>query len=54
MVDVAASNPAFSVLTAALGKAGLADALAGPGPFTVFAPTDEAFSRALTKLGEPG
>ena len=41
---VASSNPAFSTLTAALTAAGLTDALAKPGAFTVFAPTNEAFS----------
>ena len=34
----------FNTLLAAVGAAGLADVLSGPGPFTVFAPTDEAFA----------
>ncbi len=34
----------FNTLVAAVGAAGLADVLSGPGPFTVFAPTDEAFA----------
>jgi uncharacterized surface protein with fasciclin (FAS1) repeats len=43
IVDVAASNPDFSTLVTAVGAAGLADTLSGEGPFTVFAPTNEAF-----------
>ena len=35
----------FKTLAAALGAAGLVDTLKGPGPFTVFAPTDEAFAK---------
>jgi uncharacterized surface protein with fasciclin (FAS1) repeats len=35
----------FSTLTAAIGAAGLTETLQGPGPFTVFAPTDEAFAK---------
>ncbi len=44
IVDVAASNPSFSTLVKALTAADLVDTLAGEGPFTVFAPTDEAFA----------
>jgi uncharacterized surface protein with fasciclin (FAS1) repeats len=44
IVDIASDNENFSVLTDALVQTGLTDALAGPGPFTVFAPTDEAFA----------
>jgi uncharacterized surface protein with fasciclin (FAS1) repeats len=44
IVEVAAANPDFSTLVAAVGAAGLAETLSGPGPFTVFAPTDEAFA----------
>ena len=43
IVDVAAGNPEFSTLVAAVSAAGLADTLAGDGPFTVFAPTNAAF-----------
>jgi uncharacterized surface protein with fasciclin (FAS1) repeats len=50
IVDVAAANPDFSTLVAAVKKAGLADTLAGTGPFTVFAPTNEAFDTALAEL----
>ena len=44
IVDVAVENGSFTTLLAALEAAGLADTLAGAGPFTVFAPTDDAFS----------
>src|SRR5690242_784390 len=43
VVDVATSNPDFSTLVTAVKSAGLADTLSGQGPFTVFAPTNEAF-----------
>jgi uncharacterized surface protein with fasciclin (FAS1) repeats len=43
VVDVAASNTDFSTLVTAVKSAGLVDTLSGPGPFTVFAPTNEAF-----------
>jgi len=43
IVDIAASNPDFSTLVAAVEAAGLVDTLKGPGPFTVFAPTNAAF-----------
>ena len=45
IVDVAADNPDFATLVTAVKAAGLADTLAGPGPFTVFAPTNEAFAK---------
>lgn len=44
VVEVAGSSDAFETLTAALEAAGLAEDLSGEGPFTVFAPTDEAFA----------
>ena len=44
IVDIAAGNPSFSTLVAAVQAAGLVDALSGDGPLTVFAPTDEAFA----------
>jgi len=44
IVDAAMSNSMFSKLVEAVKAAGLVDTLKGPGPFTVFAPTDEAFS----------
>ena len=45
IVQIAAANPDFSTLVDLVGKAGLADALSGDGPFTVFAPTNEAFAK---------
>ncbi|HQZ33143.1 MAG TPA: fasciclin domain-containing protein [Ilumatobacteraceae bacterium] len=44
IVAVASSNPDFSTLVAAVSAAGLVETLQGPGPFTVFAPTNEAFA----------
>jgi len=44
IVDTAVAAGSFTKLAEALGKAGLVDALKGEGPFTVFAPTDEAFA----------
>lgn len=43
IVGVASSNPDFSTLVAAVSAAGLAETLSAPGPYTVFAPTNEAF-----------
>ena len=43
--EVAASTGTFETLVAAVGAAGLAETLSGEGPFTVFAPTDDAFAK---------
>ena len=51
IVDVAAAAGDFTTLVAAVEAAGLVETLSGPGPFTVFAPTDEAFTAALDSLG---
>jgi uncharacterized surface protein with fasciclin (FAS1) repeats len=51
IVDVAAAAGDFTTLVAAVEAAGLVETLSGPGPFTVFAPTDEAFATALDSLG---
>ena len=51
IVDVAASTDGFSTLVAAVQAAGLVDTLHREGPFTVFAPTDDAFAAALDGLG---
>ena len=52
VAELAAGDPAeFTVLLAALETAELVDALNGDGPFTVFAPTDEAFGALLEELG---
>jgi uncharacterized surface protein with fasciclin (FAS1) repeats len=45
IVDTAAGAGDFKTLATALQAAGLVDTLKGPGPFTVFAPTDEAFAK---------
>lgn len=51
IVDVASSNPQFNSLVAAVQAAELVDTLNGPGPFTVFAPTDNAFELFLQARG---
>ena len=57
IIDTALSVGNFSTLAAALGAAGLIETLKGDGPFTVFAPTDEAFSKippeTLSELLQP-
>lgn len=45
IVDTAVANGNFKTLATALQAAGLVDTLKGPGPFTVFAPTDAAFAK---------
>jgi len=54
MVDVLRLDGRFSILLAALETTGLDDAVASPGPFTLFAPTDEAFGALLAQLGVTG
>jgi uncharacterized surface protein with fasciclin (FAS1) repeats len=44
IVDIASSTDGFGTLVTAVSAAGLVDTLNGEGPFTVFAPTDEAFA----------
>lgn len=51
IVDVAVGAGSFETLVAAVTEAGLVDTLSGEGPFTVFAPTDDAFAAALDALG---
>ncbi|MEM8544534.1 MAG: fasciclin domain-containing protein [Cyanobacteria bacterium P01_H01_bin.119] len=57
IVDVAAANDNFDTLVQAVQTAGLVDTLSGDGPFTVFAPTDDAFAElpdgALDALLQP-
>ncbi|MFS8836800.1 fasciclin domain-containing protein, partial [Synechococcus sp. WC101] len=45
IVDIAVSAEGFSTLVTAVKAANLVDTLKGPGPFTVFAPTDAAFAK---------
>jgi uncharacterized surface protein with fasciclin (FAS1) repeats len=45
IVDTAVASGQFKTLTAAINAAGLTETLEGPGPFTVFAPTDAAFAK---------
>lgn len=45
IVDIAVNTEGFSTLVAAVKAANLVEALKSPGPFTVFAPTDEAFAK---------
>ena len=51
VVQVAQGNPDFSILVEAVTAADLGATLSGPGPFTVFAPTNAAFAALLTELG---
>ncbi|WP_371169440.1 fasciclin domain-containing protein [Aliiroseovarius sp. 2305UL8-7] len=44
IVEIAAADERFSTLVAAVGAAGLAETLSGPGPFTVYAPVNDAFA----------
>lgn len=45
LMDTAAANPSFKTFGKAVESAGLAATLNGPGPFTIFAPTDAAFAK---------
>lgn len=54
VVEIAVSNPDFSTLVEAVTKADLAGALSADGPFTVFAPTNEAFDKLFKQLGVKG
>ena len=51
LVETAQSLPQFSILVEAVVAANLQGTLSGTGPFTVFAPTNDAFAAALTELG---
>ena len=51
IVDLAVATPELSTLVAAVTRANLVETLSGEGPFTVLAPTDEAFANALEALG---
>lgn len=54
VVNIAVANSDFSILVEAVTKAGLAEALSAEGPFTVFAPTNEAFNVLFKQLGVSG
>ena len=54
VVNIALDNENFSILVQAVVKAGLVDALSGAGPFTVFAPTNDAFNTLFAQLGISG
>jgi uncharacterized surface protein with fasciclin (FAS1) repeats len=49
VADTAAKTPQLSTLNKLIADAGLADTLRGPGPYTVFAPSDEAFKAVPAK-----
>ncbi|MBZ0235953.1 MAG: fasciclin domain-containing protein [Deltaproteobacteria bacterium] len=49
IIEVASEAGSFKTLLTAVDAAGLTATLAGPGPFTVFAPTDEAFAKVPAK-----
>lgn len=53
IVENASASPIHKQLVAAMKQAGLVETLSGPGPFTVFAPTDDAFTQipAVTRDG---
>jgi len=53
-VDIAISNSNFSYLVEAVVKAGLVETLSAPGPYTIFAPTNEAFEMLFVELGVSG
>ncbi|WP_320110569.1 fasciclin domain-containing protein [Draconibacterium orientale] len=54
VVEIAVSNPDFSILVEAVTKADLAGALSADGPFTVFAPNNAAFKALFADLGVKG
>ncbi len=54
VVNLALANENFTTLVQAVVKAGLVDALSGDGPFTVFAPTNDAFAALFAQLGIAG
>lgn len=54
VVDIALANDTFSILVQAVVKANLVNALSAAGPFTIFAPTNDAFQALFTALGVSG
>lgn len=53
IVDIAVNNEGFSTLVAAVQAAGLVEILQSAGPFTVFAPNDDAFAKLPLALFRP-
>jgi uncharacterized surface protein with fasciclin (FAS1) repeats len=53
IVDLGIANPDFSTLVAAVTAAGLVETLSGEGPFTLFAPTNEAFAALPAEVTLP-
>lgn len=54
VVEIAIADERFSILVEAVSKAGLVDALSAEGPYTVFAPTNDAFEALFSQLGING
>jgi len=54
VVEIAVADARFSILVEAVSKAGLVDALSAEGPYTVFAPTNDAFEMLFKDLGVNG
>ena len=54
IVDIAVADERFSILVDAVSKAGLVEALSAEGPYTVFAPTNDAFEMLFKDLGVKG
>lgn len=54
VVEIAIGDERFSTLVSAVSKAGLVDALSAEGPYTVFAPTNDAFTMLFKDLGING
>jgi transforming growth factor-beta-induced protein len=54
VVEIAVADDRFSILVEAVSKAGLVEALSEEGPFTVFAPTNDAFEKLFDALGVNG
>ena len=54
VVNIALDNDNFTILVDAVVKAGLVEALSSDGPFTVFAPTNDAFEALFAELGVSG
>jgi transforming growth factor-beta-induced protein len=54
VVEIAIADQRFSILVEAVSKAGLVDALSAEGPYTIFAPTNDAFEKLFKDLGVTG